>query len=496
MKKIIIISAISAAVLTGCSDFLNPSPESNYYVESAYRTQDDFEYALNGVYDAQQSLFAKADCWLRLGIVHSDEVRAGQGGSSCKGISMFINDANVPILVTVWEQFWQIISRSNMILSRIDGGVFQDESARDYIRGQAYALRGWAYYNLGWQFGGVPLVDEEITLSQVYGVKRSTQQETFDFAENDYRLAIGLLPESWSGTNVGRITKYAAMGGLARLYMFEHKYPSAKFYLQQIIASGNYSMADKYEDCFDDAFDNTGERLWEVQFIGGNTGEGTEFPTGFLPEAYNKAIVSDGSMLIPFNGLSTALNISLEFVDGYEEGDRRKAVSTVQYLNVNGVVEQKYSYITKYIHYTYQPTGRADWACNLPVMRYTDVLMLYAECLNEEMYSPYSEAFAILNQVRSRAGLKAKSSSDLPDQESFREAIRNERKYEFAFEGLRWQDLIRWDVAEDVMNAHLSTADNGKGLYQMTPDYRLFPIPFTEVSRYNNKEVMWQNPGF
>lgn len=496
MKKTIIISAFAIAVLSGCSGFLNPSPESNYYVESSYKTQDDFEYAINGVYDAQKNLFSKADCWLRLGIVHSDEVRAGQGGSTCKGISTCINDANVPILESVWQNFWQIINRSNMILARIDDGVFQDESARNYIKGQAYALRGWAYYNLGWQFGGMPLVDYEISLNQVYGVKRSTQQETFDFAENDFKLAIGLLPESWSGTNLGRITKYAAMGGLARLYVFEKKYSAARFYLKQIIDSQKYSMAEKYEDCFNDAFDNTGERLWEIQFIGDNSGVGTEFPTGFLPEGYNKEGISDGSMLIPFNGLSTALMISLEFVDGYEYGDKRKAASTVQYLNVGGVVEQKYSYIIKYIHYTYQPTVRTDWACNLPVMRYTDVLMLYAECLNEEQYSAYSEAFTILNDVRSRAGLMPWSSADLPDQESFREAIRNERKYEFAFEGLRWQDLLRWGVAEEVMNEHFSTADNGKGLYKMTPDYRLYPIPFTEISRYNNKDVMWQNPGF
>ena len=496
MRKTFVIFSLSLLALTGCSDFLNPSPESNYYVESAYKTQDDFEYAINGVYDAQQSLYSKADTWMRLGIVRSDEVRAGQGGSSCKGVSTCINDANVPMLVNVWQYFWQIITRSNVILARIDAGTFQEESARDYIKGQAYALRAWAYYNLCWQFGGMPIIDEEISLSQVYNVKRSTAAETFEFAENDYKKAIGLLPETWSGTNVGRITKYAAMGGLARLYVFNSEWSKAKYYLKQIIDCGRYSMAENYEDCFNDYYDNSPERLWEVQFIGGNTGEGTEFPTGLLPETYNKASISDGSMLIPFNGLSTAMTIALDFMDAYEQDDKRKAVSTVQYLNVGGVVEQKYSYITKYLHYTYQPTQRTDWACNLPVMRYTDVLMLYAECLNEEMYSPYSEAFTILNDVRARAGLPAKSATELYDQESFREALRSERKIEFAFEGLRWWDLLRWNVVEEVMNEHFATLDNGKNQYQMTEKYRLFPIPFTEISRYNNEDVMWQNPGF
>lgn len=494
----IMILLVAAAMAVPSCKFLDLEPVSSYTVDMSYKRQSDFEFAIAGVYDAQQALYARADCWLRATILRSDEVRAGQGGSTCKGLSSCTNDANVQCLATAWQYFWQVISRANTILTKIDAAEFQSEEVRRQIKGEALALRAWSYYNLAWQFGGMPLIDKAINLKQTFTVPRSTQEETLNFAANDYRVAIGLLPEEWFGTNKGRITKYAAMGGLARLYMFRSDYPAAKYYLEQIIASGRYKMEEKYVNCFTDSHDNGMERLWEVQFTGGIKGEGTEFPTGLLPENYNKNSVSDGSMLIPFNGYATAVPISLDMIAAYEPGDIRKTVSTVQNLNIGGITETVYSYMIKYIHYDdYTPQLKTDWACNLPIMRYTDVLMLYAECLNEEGYSSGGQAFTILNDVRRRAGLAAKTAADLPDQESFRQALRAERRVEFAFEGLRWQDIVRWNIAEDVMNEHFRQRDNGSSQFVMEGKWqRIFAIPFTEMSRYNDDSIMWQNPGY
>ena len=123
--------------------------------------------------------------------------------------------------------------------------------------------------------------------------------------------------------------------------------------------------------------------------------------------------------------------------------------------------------------------------------------MMYAECLNELGYQSNGEAFDILNRVRSRAGLPAKTSLDLPDQNSFRQALRQERKVEFAFEGWRWFDLVRWGIARETINHKFAAKDEGNGRYSMTSDDQLlFPIPYTEISRYNNTNVMWQNPGY
>ena len=102
-----------------------------------------------------------------------------------------------------------IITRANSIIIRIDDITFQDEDLKGYIKGEAYALRGWAYYVLGTMFGGVPLiVDAEYSVEETLQIARSTQEETFDQAESDYKNAYELLPTEWDAENVGRVTKY------------------------------------------------------------------------------------------------------------------------------------------------------------------------------------------------------------------------------------------------------------------------------------------------
>ena len=123
--------------------------------------------------------------------------------------------------------------------------------------------------------------------------------------------------------------------------------------------------------------------------------------------------------------------------------------------------------------------------------------MMYAECLNEEGYVTNGEAFNILNQVRARAGLQPLTSVTVPNQQAFREAIIQERRVEFAFEGLRWIDLVRWGIAQEVINEHFLAEDEGGGRYFMDGDYRyIFAIPNDEITRYNNESIMWQNPGY
>ena len=98
--------------------------------------------------------------------------------------------------------------------------------------------------------------------------------------------------------------------------------------------------------------------------------------------------------------------------------------------------------------------------------------------------------------MRARAGLQPLTSSTVPNKDSFRNALIHERRVEFAFEGLRWFDLVRWGIVKETMNAHFMTEDEGNGRYSMKDYQTIFAIPANEMSRYNNKDVMWQNPGY
>ena len=482
---------VSSLIFSSCDDFLTTDPESQYSEEGAYKTQADFEYAITGVYAKQQELYGGISDWFWVMNERSDDIRYFSN-MQYHHYGVFTDGDDEAYARTFWADFWTIISRSNFILDRIDVKTFNDSEAKNNIKGEALALRAWAYYSLAWQYGGMPLIDNsKLSIDEVKKIARSTQKETFDFAEKDFLAAIDLLPTEWTGDNSGRVTKYAAMGVLSRMYMFMGEYSKAKPYLASIVNSGLYQMAPKYEDCFNDKYDNNPsyDRLWYVQFTGGELGEGQSLS--------GRLLYGDGGGLLPYAANNEASQVSQDMVAAYEEGDLRKDQSIVTGLARSGVVDDVYYYVRKFAAYTYVPKSESDWANNIPIIRYTDVIMMLSEVLNEEGYVADGEAFQLLNKVRTRAGLPLLTSAEVVDQTAFRNAIIKERQVEFAFEGLRWYDLIRFGIAESVMNKHFAEVDEGSGSFSMDGEYRkLFAIPFDEITRYNDESIMWQNPGY
>ena len=276
------IFLMTSLLFASCSDFLETEPESQYTASLSYKTPADFTYAIAGVYNVMQDIYRPNRGYIWFINNRSDEMR--NGGSYLDGIDQFNETASNSMLETFYRQYWQLINRSNKLLSTIEQITFSDESLKLNIKGEAYGLRGWAYFMLGWQFGGMPLIDKEMTVRETKSVARTSQDETLNFAAADLQLAANLLPEVWTGSNTGRMTKYAAEGLLAKLYLFKSKYAEAIPILRDIIHSGKYDMEHEYINCFTDSHNNGKERVFEVQFSGGLTGQGDEFPTGCLPQ--------------------------------------------------------------------------------------------------------------------------------------------------------------------------------------------------------------------
>ena len=490
-KAFLLLSVIS---LTGCKDFLTVLPDSSYSEAGGYKTQSDFEQAIAGVYAAHQSMYqSNVNGTLYLYLMRADETNIilPQGGAGyVQGIERFIDDANNSTYASNYSSYYKIINRCNVILDKIDAIAFTSESMKKYIKGEALAYRAFSYWELGWQFGGVPLIKKVTSIEETKTIARSTQQETFAFAATDFTAAIDLLPAiKWTGSSIGRITKYSAMGILARMYMFQKDYTKAKPLMEGVFNSGLYGMESDYRNCFSENNENGIERLWEVQFMGNQLGEGQQFTTGLLPADYV-------GPLQPFGGFSSVPMVSSDMASAYENGDLRKDRSVITGLKWNGVVDNKNYWIIKFHHATTIPKVANDWGINLPILRYTDLKMMYAEALNETGYSATGEALTILNAVRIRAGLTPLTVAQVPDQASFRNAIVKERRVEFAFEGLRWPDLVRWGTAVDVINAKLSNPVQDGGTFRMKATQVLFPIPFDELNRYQDTKVLWQNPGY
>ena len=486
---------LAVFILSGCDDFLTVIPDSSYSEAGGYKTQTDFEQAIAGVYSAQQGMYtANVNQTIYVDMLRSDETNVITPQATLGylgGIERFTDDANNGTHAGIYSAFYRIINRCNVILDKIDAVTFTDEASKKYIRGEALAFRAYSYWMLGFQFGGVPLIKKVTTVEETKTIVRSTQQETFAFAAEDFTNATVLLPAvKWTGKNSGRLTKFAAMGIQARMYLFQKDYAKAKPLLEGIISSALYNMETDYKNCFSESKENGIERLWEVQFMGGQLGEGQSFSTGLMPSDYS-------GILQPFPGFSSVPLISADLISAYEPGDLRKDISCVTNIKWNGVVDNKNYFVKKY-HYADVNTPKVanDWGVNLPVLRFADVKLMYAEVLNETAYSATGEAMNILNAVRTRAGLAPLTVVQVADQSSFRKAIIKERRVEFAFEGLRWMDLVRWGIAIDVMNKKLADPLQDGGTFRMKAHQTLFPIPFDELNRYQNDKVLWQNPGY
>ena len=490
--KYIIWSCLMALLFCSCEDFLNETPESTYTAESFYTTQEEFVYAINAVYDAQQQVYDGQYGLFRFLSGRSDDTSVTGTNTYMDGADTFTDNASVQATENIWQYMYIIITRANAITIRIDDVEFQDEDLKSYIKGEAYALRGWAYHMLGMMFGGVPLiVDAEYTVSETLKIARSSQDETFDQAESDYKAAVDLLPDNWDSTDdLGRITKYAAEACLARLYMFRGDYSSALTALSDVITNGGYSLASTYQECFAEQYDNdkSRDRIWEVQYISGVEGEGQTFSERCMPEYY----VGD----LAINGSSSAMHVSESLINAYEDDDLRKDLTMVTNVTVGGLVSEYY-WFCKFNYYITKPAQTDYWGVNLPIIRYADVLLMYAEADNEVNGTPSQTSIDYVNQIRNRAGLQDLDGTVTSTQSGFRDAIKLERRLELAFEGLRWFDLVRWGDAMEVMNEFFQDSDEGSGTYSCDGEYRyIFAIPLTEMTRYNDSSVMWQNPGY
>ena len=131
-KYFILLAMGGCTLLTGCNDFLTTIPESSYSAAGSYQSQSDFDYAIAAVYAAQQELYKTNDCWYRLMIARSDDTRNGAGYTF--GVDQFTDSDDISYLSSAWQKLWTIISRSNMILDKIDAVDFPDANLKNAIK--------------------------------------------------------------------------------------------------------------------------------------------------------------------------------------------------------------------------------------------------------------------------------------------------------------------------------------------------------------------------
>jgi len=462
MKKILVLASLATLLMTSCGDsFFDLEPASSVTIDKVYKTASDYNVAVIGCYAKLQSQvnFYTECCEYR-----SDNLSLGAptaGTQDRYDIDHFTEKPSNGILSSYWANFNNNVYRCNLLLDQIDGANFAENLKKQY-KGEAMFIRALNYFNMYRIWGGVPATKHVVSAAEALKVARYSDEQMFDLIAGDLKEIVdnNYLPETYSSADMGRATSGAAKALLGKVYLTFHKWTEAKDILSQLI--GKYQLVSPIAQVFNVDNKNNNEIIFAVHFNKEIEGEGHSY-------WYNLTNASDDT-----NQTSSLLNT-------FPTGDARKDLITYVQVEKNVRLMNKF-YDTK------SPTFKTVGNDQI-LLRYADVLLMYAEALNEIQYdaSEGSLALKYLNAVRQRAGISNLTAKQLPTQEKFRKSILVERQREFPYEGQRWFDLVRMGFAKSVM------AENGVEI----KDYQLlFPIPQQEIEKVGNKSILWQNPGY
>ena len=462
MKKILVLASLATLLMTSCGDsFFDLEPASSVTIDKVYKTASDYNVAVIGCYAKLQSQvnFYTECCEYR-----SDNLSLGAptaGTQDRYDIDHFTEKPSNGILSSYWANFNNNVYRCNLLLDQIDGANFAENLKKQY-KGEAMFVRALNYFNMYRIWGGVPATKHVVSAAEALKVARYSDEQMFDLIAGDLKEIVdnNYLPETYSSADMGRATSGAAKALLGKVYLTFHKWTEAKDILSQLI--GKYQLVSPIAQVFNVDNKNNNEIIFAVHFNKEIEGEGHSY-------WYNLTNASDDT-----NQTSSLLNT-------FPTGDARKDLITYVQVEKNVRLMNKF-YDTK------SPTFKTVGNDQI-LLRYADVLLMYAEALNEIQYeaSEGSLAQKYLNAVRQRAGISNLTVKQLPTQEKFRKGILVERQREFPYEGQRWFDLVRMGFAKSVM------AENGVEI----KDYQLlFPIPQQEIEKVGNKSILWQNPGY
>ena len=479
-----------ALLLTGCQGLLETQPPDSINSSNFFRSSSDAVAAINGAYQPLQwPKLYNMRMWTTDIVAGNSVVGAGGGtdGIETKNLADFVTLSDNPGVLDLWRGPWPGILRANLVLQKVPGMTL-DQSLKNRILGEAHFLRALYYFNLVRFFGGVP----KITVPQNPGDNlrptRATAQEIYTgIIIPDLDTAMALLPprEAYTAADVGRASKGSATGLLAEVYLTLGDWQKVVDLAGQVAALG-YTLNPEYEWNFDPAHENSPESLFEVQYYGKTS---NDFWSNENQAAWQSTFMGPRNSGMVAGGWGWD-QPTQEFVDAYEPGDKRKDV-TLLYQGGPTFDGQAYNAAYSTTGYNVRkflvpksvaPTYDAD-PLNFPVLRFAQTLLSQAEALNE--LGRTSEAYAPLNEVRTRAGLPPLSGLSQAD---FRTAVLHERRMELAFEGQRWFDLIRVNGGQYGLDFLQSI-----GRVNATKDRLLLPIPQAEIDANPN---LTQNPGY
>lgn len=487
MKKTFIAISVLLLAITSCSDFLDSDIRSDFNYNNYFQTEKDLISFANGMFGGLITwtwegggLFFN-NFWVIQDLASDNAYETGPS-IDMHDLSNFTFDANNAPLFFVWEQSYSVINSCNVLLKESEKiKKYSSEAVKNHLQGEAYFLRGMLYFELAKLFGDVPLQLKATTSVQSTIIPRTPVSVVYDSIISDLKKAeVDLATNPFPNRKEGMPTDLAASALLAKVYLTrgamnksQSDFALCKAQLEKVL--GKYTLEPEFADIFKISNSNKGEIIWAVNFSA-TLGEGwttNQFIVRLMPTTISDKGVRNGQ------GWERPTNYLYNL---FSNDDKRKAATFI--TEFEGEVFDG-PYIRKYWDQEAEggrQNGESD--ADFIYLRYADVLLMYAEVLNEINNGPTTEAYNAINQVRNRAGI-----GDLTpglDYQAFKNAVLQERQKEFVMEGHRWYDLVRMNkLQEQVLLA--------KPAANVKPYHVLFPIPQKELY-YNPKLV--QNQGY
>lgn len=496
---------------TGCKDFLDEEAPSNLTPDSFYTIPDHAEAAIAAAYADTRLIYEGAgifsSTWQMLEAPTGTSTTETAQNSDLNNLYSLTYDGYTGHIANYWNGLYRVIAQTNLVLDKVPGITPMDEGQKNRVLGQARFLRAWAYFQAVQLWGDVPLITKPQSIeSEDFFPSRTPAEEVYKLIVEDLTTAEAAgLP--WMDAS-GRASLAATKSLLAKVYLTMAGFPLKKGASHYKLAAdkayevityantnpGVINLFPTYMDVHKESSENKLEHIFMIQYnttVAGNPMENM-YPN-FKPVTYNG----------PGGTGSTVPTVA--FYNSYEPGDLRAKDQegyfyTSYYTNGTGAPFQLGApYIFKHFNTTSSgapgstPTRQNN--LNVPIIRYADVLLIYAEAQNE-VTGPTPEAYNALKRIRDRAKLTTPELGTF-SQATFREAVWRERWHELAYEQITWFDMVRLrKVYNEATNGfddfvgHINKSSN----QPLQEKHLLFPIPTPEMQ--NNPNLKTQNPGY
>ncbi|HTF21087.1 MAG TPA: RagB/SusD family nutrient uptake outer membrane protein [Chryseolinea sp.] len=524
MKRIYkpLLLTFMALACAACEDLLDTPPTDRISTEIFWKTERDAQLAANAVYthlSETASHYASWDGMTDIGYTNQPQspesfILQGQFDQLNSRVA---ND---------WKTYYSGIRSANAFLDNVDQIETTNTALINRLKGEVRTLRAFYYLYLAFLYGDVPLVTTEITLAESQELARTPVNEVWDFISAELTDAAALLPAIQA--EKGRVTKGTALALKARALLYAGRYQEAADASKAVMDLKVYSIMPSYKDLFSYTQENNAEIILDIQFVKGTlpndvfsvlaqrsvNGRNLFVPTKNLVDAYemtNGLAITDPASGFdpqsPYANRDPRLKLSV-----YVEGDLltngkvfdpKPTSTTGDAVGSTFLVSPTGFNVKKYIHAD-DLAAPTNSGINFILMRYAEVQLIYAEAkiaLNQIDQSVYDA----INVVRQRADVNLPAIVSGKTQEELQQIVRHERMIELAFEGQRFFDIRRWQIAEDVMpgkvygmtykdpNGNLQTVEVPAWTNSWVDRNYLWPVPQGERDL---NDQLGQNPNW